>query len=147
MSVEKTAYLAYIKKSAKKSPLFIDCVKAFWVGGCICLAGQMLKNLYAGIGLSGETVKALVPSSIVLFAALLTAFGWFDKLAKFGGAGTLVPITGFANAVVSPAIDNKAEGWILGVGAKMFVIAGPVIVYGTAASVLYGVVYWLMHSI
>jgi stage V sporulation protein AC len=145
MSVEKTAYLAYIKQSAIKSPLFVDCVKAFIVGGCICLIGQLLKNLYTNLGISGETVKALVPSSIVLIAALLTALGWFDQIAKFGGAGTLVPITGFANAVVSPAIDNKSEGWILGVGAKMFIIAGPVIVYGTVASVLYGVIYWIMQ--
>lgn len=144
MSVEKTAYLDYVEKSIKKSPLVMDCIKAFWVGGSICLGGQLLKNLYTGFGFSEETVKALVPSTIVLFTAILTALGWFDKLAKFGGAGTLVPISGFANAVVAPAIDNKAEGWVLGLGAKFFIIAGPVILYGTLASVLYGVVYWLI---
>lgn len=144
MSVEKTAYLDYVEKSIKKSPLVMDCIKAFLVGGSICLGGQLLKNLYTGFGFSEETVKALVPSTIVLFTAILTALGWFDKLAKFGGAGTLVPISGFANAVVAPAIDNKAEGWVLGLGAKFFIIAGPVILYGTLASVLYGVVYWLI---
>lgn len=144
MSVEKTAYLAYVKLSAKKSPLLLDCMKAFLVGGSICMGGQLLKNLYTGFGLGEETVKALVPSSIVLITAILTALGWFDQIAKFGGAGTLVPISGFANALVAPAIDNKAEGWVLGLGAKIFIIAGPVILYGTLASVLYGVVYWLM---
>ena len=140
MSVQKAAYLAYVEKRAKKSPLVKDCIKAFLVGGSICVIGQLLKNLYTTIGLSEETVKALVPSSIVLATAIVTAIGWFDKLAKFGGAGTLVPISGFANAVVAPAIDNKAEGWVLGLGAKIFIIAGPVILYGTLASVLYGVV-------
>ena len=144
MSVQKAAYLAYVEKRAKKSPLVKDCIKAFLVGGSICVIGQLLKNLYTTIGLSEETVKALVPSSIVLATAIVTAIGWFDKLAKFGGAGTLVPISGFANAVVAPAIDNKAEGWVLGLGAKIFIIAGPVILYGTLASVLYGVVYWVM---
>ena len=147
MSVEKTAYLAYVEKSAKKSPLALDCIKAFLVGGSICLGGQLLKNLYSSIGLSEETVKALVPSSIILVTALLTALGWFDQLAKFGGAGTLVPISGFANAVVAPAIDNKAEGWVLGLGAKIFIIAGPVILYGTLASVFYGVIYWVIQAL
>lgn len=144
MSVQKAAYLAYVEKRAKKSSLVKDCIKAFLVGGSICVIGQLLKNLYTTIGLSEETVKALVPSSIVLATAIVTAIGWFDKLAKFGGAGTLVPISGFANAVVAPAIDNKAEGWVLGLGAKIFIIAGPVILYGTLASVVYGVVYWVM---
>ena len=147
MSVQKAAYLAYVEKRAKKSPLVKDCAKAFFVGGSICVIGQLLKNLYTTIGLSEETVKALVPSSIVLLTAIVTALGWFDQLAKFGGAGTLVPISGFANAVVAPAIDNKAEGWVLGLGAKIFIIAGPVILYGTLASVIYGVVYWVMGVI
>ena len=145
MSVEKRAYLDYVENSIQKSPLLADCIKAFIVGGSICLGGQLLKNLYAGLGLGEEIVKALVPSSIVLFTAILTAIGWFDQLAKFGGAGTLVPISGFANAVVAPAIDNKAEGWVLGLGAKIFIIAGPVILYGTLTSVIYGVIYWIMQ--
>lgn len=144
MSVQKAAYLTYVEKSAKKSPLVLDCFKAFFVGGSICLVGQLLKNLYTEIGLSEENVKALVPSSIVFLSAILTALGWFDQLAKFGGAGTLVPISGFANSVVAPAIDNKAEGWVLGLGAKIFIIAGPVILYGTLASTIYGVIYYIM---
>lgn len=144
MSVQKTAYLKYIEKNAKKSPIIVDSIKAFLVGGSICLIGQVLRNLYFVIGLSEDTVKALVPSSIVLITAIFTAIGVFDQLAKFGGAGTLVPISGFANAVVAPAIDNKAEGWVLGLGTKIFIIAGPVILYGTLASVIYGVVYWVM---
>ena len=144
MSVQKTAYLKYIEKNAKKSPIIVDSIKAFFVGGSICLIGQVLRNLYFVIGLSEDTVKALVPSSIVLITAIFTAIGVFDQLAKFGGAGTLVPISGFANAVVAPAIDNKAEGWVLGLGTKIFIIAGPVILYGTLASVIYGVVYWGM---
>lgn len=144
MSVEKTAYLKYIENNAKKSPVLLDSIKAFLVGGSICLIGQLLRNIYTRIGLSEDTVKALVPSSIVLITAIFTALGVFDRLAKFGGAGTLVPISGFANAVVAPAIDNKAEGWVLGLGTKIFIIAGPVILYGTLASVLYGVIYWIV---
>ena len=144
MSVQKAAYLKYIEKSAKKSPVLIDSIKAYLVGGGICLIGQVLRNLYASIGIGEDTVKSLVPSSIVLVTAILTAIGVFDQLAKFGGAGTLVPISGFANAVVAPAIDNKAEGWVLGLGTKIFIIAGPVILYGTLASVIYGVIYWII---
>lgn len=144
MSVQKAAYLNYVEESAKKSPLVLDCAKAFFVGGSICLIGQLLKNFYTNLGINEDTVKAMVPSSIVLLTAILTAIGLFDQLAKFGGAGTLVPISGFANAVVAPAIDNKAEGWVLGLGAKIFIIAGPVILYGTLASVIYGVIYWIM---
>ncbi len=143
MSVQKAAYLRYVEKSAKKSPLIADCAKAFLVGGSICTVGQLLKDLYTKMGISEENVKSLIPSSIILLTGLLTAVGLFDQLAKFGGAGTLVPISGFANAVVAPAIDNKAEGWVLGLGAKIFIIAGPVILYGTIASVLYGLLYWI----
>ena len=107
------------------------------------MLGQGFKNLYEYLKLPKESVKILVPVSLIFIAILLTGLGIFDKIAKLAGAGTLVPITGFANAVASPAIDTKAEGFILGVGAKMFTIAGPVIVYGTAASVVYGIVYWV----
>lgn len=144
MSVQKTAYVQYAEKSAKKSPLVADCAKAFFVGGSICLLGQFFIWSYGKLGLSETTVKMLVPSTIVFLTAIATALGWFDQLGKFGGAGTLVPISGFANSVVAPAIDNKAEGWVLGLGAKIFIIAGPVILYGTLASVIYGVIYYIM---
>ncbi|MBE6718120.1 MAG: stage V sporulation protein AC [Ruminococcaceae bacterium] len=140
---KKTAYQKYADRTAKKSPLFIDCTKAFIVGGLICTFAEALFNLYLSFSISEETVKILVPSTLIFITAIFTGIGIFDRLAKHAGAGTLVPITGFANAVVSPALDTKAEGFILGVGAKMFTIAGPVIVYGTVASVVYGVIYWI----
>ena len=113
------------------------------VGGLICTFAEYLYNVYLWLKISEDTVKILVPVTLIFLAALFTGLGIFDKLAKHAGAGTLVPITGFANAVVSPALDTKAEGYILGVGAKMFTIAGPVIVYGTVASVVYGLIYWI----
>ncbi len=139
----KTTYTVYAEKRARKSPLIQDCLNAFWIGGLICCIGQGLTELYSRLIENEETVKTLVPITLVFFAALLTGLGIFDNIAKIAGAGTLVPITGFANAVTSPAIDSKSEGFILGVGAKMFTIAGPVIVYGTVASVAYGVIYWI----
>lgn len=139
----KTKYEKYAEARAKKSDILGDCARAFLVGGIICAIGQALFILYRSLSISEETVKILVPVTIIFFTALLTGIGIFDKIAKFAGAGTLVPITGFANAVVSPAIDNKNEGQILGLGAKIFVISGPVILFGTAASVIYGVVYYI----
>ena len=144
---QKTAYQKYADKTAKKSPLLLDCIKAFVVGGLICTFAELLFNFYLKLQIKEETVKLLVPVTLIFLSAFFTSVGVFDKLAKHAGAGTLVPITGFANAVVSPALDTKAEGYVLGVGAKMFTIAGPVIVYGTVASVVYGIVYWLMKVI
>jgi len=141
---KQTSYAAYADKRSKKSPLILDCLRAFVVGGLICCIGQGLTELYTALSLKEDTVKTLVPVTLIFLTALLTGFGIFDNIAKYAGAGTLVPITGFANAVSSPAIDCKSEGFVLGVGAKMFTVAGPVIVYGTVASVLYGIVYWLM---
>lgn len=140
---QKTQYQKYADKTAKKSPLFLDCIKAFTVGGAICAFAEFLYNIYLKLPISEDTVKIMVPSTLIILTAVFTGLGVFDKLAKHAGAGTLVPITGFANAVVSPAIDTKSEGFVLGVGAKMFTIAGPVIVYGTVASVIYGLVYWI----
>ena len=114
------------------------------VGGCICTVGQMLRDVFQNLcSLSEETAGTLTSVSLILAAVILTALGVFDNLAKRAGAGTLVPITGFANAVVSPAIDSHAEGLILGVGAKIFTVAGPVLLYGTLAGFVYGVIYWL----
>ena len=136
-------YKQFAERRAPKSPSVKDCVKAFCFGGLICMIGQAFADFYRFRGASEETVKLLVPVTLIFLAALLTGLGVFDKIAKHAGAGTLVPITGFANSVVAPAIDNKAEGFVLGVGAKMFIIAGPVIVYGLFAGVLYGIVYWV----
>ncbi len=143
MGVNKETYKKFADQNAEKSPLLMDCVKAFIFGGLICLLGQALLTLYQAWGLSEDTAKPTMSVSMIFLAAVLTGLGLFDKIAKHAGAGTLVPITGFANSVVAPAIDNKAEGWILGLGAKIFIIAGPVILYGTLASTVYGVIYYI----
>jgi len=145
MKDKKTTYKAYAEKRAKKSSLVSDCIKAFIIGGLICSLGQFLYDLYLKkFDLVESNVKILVPVTLIFLTAVLTGIGIFDNIAKHAGAGTLVPITGFANSVVSPAIDNKAEGMVLGLGAKIFIIAGPVILYGALASILYGVVYYIV---
>ena len=136
-------YNEMTKKMSPPSPKIKDFIWAYVVGGVICTVGQLLTELYKNFDLSEKTVKMAVPATLIFIAALLTGLKLFNKIAKHAGAGTLVPITGFANAVVSPAIEFKNEGWILGVGANMFKIAGPVIAYGTIASVVYGVIYWI----
>ena len=138
MNMDKESYGKYVKSRMPKSPILKDCTFAFLIGGGIC---ALAEYLYWKV--PEETAKTLVPVTLVFVAALLTGLGIFDDIAKYAGAGTLVPITGFANAVAAPAIENKSEGFIMGVGAKMFTIAGPVIVYGTLCSVVYGVIYWL----
>lgn len=144
MNLDKKQYKRYAAAHAPKSPLISDCLRAFFVGGIICTLGQFLGNLYQKIpNIDRESASLLCSATLIFLAVLLTALGVFDKIAKFAGAGTLVPITGFANAVASPAIDSRAEGMILGVGAKIFTVAGPVILYGTLAGLVWGVIYWL----
>ena len=126
-----------------KSPIVKDCVMAFVVGGLICTLGQALINLYTFLGLDKGAAGTACSMTLVALSALLTGLSLYDNIAKHAGAGTLVPITGFANSVAAPAVEFKTEGFILGVGAKMFTIAGPVIVYGVSASVVYGLIYWL----
>jgi len=135
------------KQASANSTLLPDCLWAFGVGGGICLAGEVLRQLYLTLGFAKQDAGLLVSASLILASAAATALGWYHKLAEKAGAGTLVPITGFANSVVSAAIEFKAEGLVTGVGAKMLVVAGPVIVYGAAASVVYGVVYWVLTLI
>lgn len=137
-------YGKYVARRAARSPVLKNCAAAFWVGGLICLCGQLLMILYRRVGVPLELVSTLTSVTLVFVAVFLTALGVFDRIARYAGAGTLVPITGFANAVVSPAIDFKSEGFITGMAAKMFAVAGPVIVFGTLASVLYGVVLMLL---
>ena len=144
MNLDSKSYKKYAKERAKKSPLAKDSLMAFLIGGAICMLGQAIMIIYKAVGVPDDMAKSLVPVTLIFLAALFTGIGIFDNLAKIAGAGTLVPITGFANAVVSPAIDNKSEGFIMGVGAKMFVVVGPVIVYGIISSVLYGVVYYIV---
>ena len=141
--LSKKEYGELVKKVSPPSHKLKDCLWAFFIGGGICNFGQLLFFLFKNFGFEEKICYTLVSISIIFLTALFTALGLFDKLAKKAGAGTLVPISGFANAVSSPAIEFKSEGFVLGVGAKMFTIAGPVIVYGTVASVVYGVIYWI----
>ena len=136
-------YEKLVQKAAPKSPIGKDCLNAFWIGGLICVLGQILTNTYGSIGLGKDAASTATSITLVVLSALLTGLSLYDNLAKYGGAGTLVPITGFANAIAAPAVEFKTEGFILGVGAKLFTIAGPVIVYGLSASVVYGFIYWL----
>ena len=135
-------YQDLVHNTTPKSPLLKDCIKAFVFGGSICCFGEVLKTLYTLAGLNEDEVKLAVSGTLIVITAILTGAGVFDNIAKHAGAGTAVPITGFANSVVSPAVEFSVEGRILGTGAKMFNLAGPVIVYGTVASVVYGVIYW-----
>ena len=143
MNIDKETYKKYVKKRAPRSPLFKDMALAFLVGGAICAFAEGLYNIYLALSVEEEDVRVLVPITLVLLASFATGIGVFDSVAKHAGAGTLVPITGFSNAVIAPALDDKSEGLVMGVGAKMFTIAGPVIVYGVIASVVYGIIYWL----
>ena len=136
-------YGKLVQQMAPKSPILKNCLKAFLVGGSICLLGQVIMELYQMWGVSKENSATGASMTLVALSALFTGLSLYDNLAKHAGAGTLVPITGFANAVSSAAIEFKTEGFILGVGAKMFTIAGPVIVYGVSASVVYGIIYWI----
>ena len=145
MNMNKETYKKYADARAPKSPVLKNCIRAFAVGGSICTLGQGLTTVFTRLcQMSKEDAGTLTAATLVLIAAILTGLGIFDRIAKFAGAGTLVPITGFANAVVSPAIDSHSEGLILGVGAKIFSVAGPVLLYGTLAGCLYGVVYWIV---
>ena len=140
MNMSPKEYNRYVARLAKKSPLGKDLLNSFLIGGLICVIGQLILNGYTALELSEQDAAAATSVSLVFLSAVLTGLSVYDDLAKIAGAGTLVPITGFANAVVSPAIEIKAEGFVTGMAAKMFIIAGPVIVYGTVASVLYGII-------
>ena len=142
MNLDKEQYKKYAAAHAPKSPLIKDCLRAFLIGGLICAIGQGLTDLY-GNWLEREDASALTSVTLIFAAVALTAIGLFDRIAKFAGAGTLVPITGFANSVASPAIDSRAEGLVLGVGAKIFTVAGPVLLYGTLSGAIFGVIYYL----
>ena len=142
MDMTNKEYAAYVKAKAPKSPLLKDCIFAFLIGGLICIGGQALTDFFMAQGLDKDSAGTATSISLVFISALLTGLNLYNSLGRFAGAGTLVPITGFANSVVSPAIDFKSEGLITGMATKMFVVAGPVIVFGTAASILYGVIYY-----
>ena len=136
-------YGKLVKEISPKSPIVKDCINAFWIGGLICTIGQAFMNLYNYFGLDETNAGTATSMTLVALSALLTGLSLYDNIAKYAGAGTLVPITGFANSIAAPAVEFKTEGFVLGVGAKMFTIAGPVIVYGVSASVVYGLIYWI----
>ena len=142
--MEKKVYKKLADAHAPKSPLLKNCLNAFWTGGLVCVLGEGLRTLYErAAGLPETQAGTLTSVTLVFLAALLSGIGVYDRIARLAGAGTLVPITGFANAVVSPAIDSRAEGLVLGVGAKIFSVAGPVLLYGTLSGAIYGVIYFL----
>lgn len=139
MEITPELYKDMTDRIMPKSKSYMNIPKAFLIGGAICLLGECLLNLYEYMGLDKEAAGSWTSITLVFLSALLTGLGWYERIAKHAGAGTLVPITGFANGVAAPAIEARTEGWILGVGAKIFTIAGPVLLYGTAASVIYGI--------
>ncbi len=145
--MDKKEYKKLVDKKTPSSKLFTNCIKAFLFGGAICTLGQLLFALYEPMGMGEELTGGAVSVTLIFIGVLLTGLNIYPKLAKHAGAGTIVPITGFANSVASPAIEAKTEGMVMGVGAKIFTIAGPVIVYGTVASVVCGVIYWVMQVI
>ncbi len=142
-TVTKTEYDQRVKQASPNSPVLKDCCLAFLFGGAICTLGQILAGLYQNLGLDIKDARACVSISLIFLSALLTALGWYDNIAKHAGAGTLVPITGFANSMVSPAMEFKSEGFITGLGAKMFIVSGPVLVFGITASIVYGFIVFL----
>ena len=144
MNMSKKEYNAYVQRLAPKSPIWKDLLNAFWTGGLICVLGQLIQNGWAAAGLDKDAAGSATAISLIFLSAVLTALSVYNCIAKFAGAGTLVPITGFANSITSPAMEYKSEGFILGVGAQIFQVAGPVIVYGTAASVVVGFIYYLI---
>ena len=140
MNMTNTEYGKYVNAKSKPSPTLKNCAWAFLVGGLICMLGQLLMEFYQSRGLGKDDSATAVSVTLILLAAVLTGLGLFDKLAKRAGAGTLVPITGFANAMVSPALEYRSEGMVTGTAVKLFTIAGPVLVFGSSASVIYGII-------
>ncbi|MEG0546512.1 MAG: stage V sporulation protein AC [Oscillospiraceae bacterium] len=143
MATSNKDYDQMTKKASPPSPKILNLVKAFLIGGGICTFGQLLNSLFAYLGLNEAEIKAATPITLIVITAFLTGIGVFDKIAKHAGAGTIVPITGFANSIVSPAMEFQAEGRILGTGAKIFSIAGPVIAYGCSAAFVYGIIAYI----
>lgn len=143
LDIQNENYKKYAKAHAPKSKVFVNTVKAFLFGGLICAIGQAFKALYSGFGLEERDAFMAVSITFVFISALLTGLGIFPKIAKHAGAGTIVPITGFANSVTSAAIDSKSEGWVLGMGAKIFTVAGPVLLYAVLSGTAYGIIYFI----
>ncbi len=147
MRISNKQYDEMVKKASPNSPIVLDCIKAFLIGGAICCFGQLLFYIFRKSGMSLDESRSLVSIALIIITAILTGIGVFDKIAKHAGAGTIVPITGFANSVVSPAMEFKSEGFIMGTGASIFKVAGPVILYGTTAASLYGMIYFIVEKV
>ena len=145
--VSRKEYNKIVERNSPKSKTLQNCARAFVFGGAICAVGQGIMEIISLLGAKDQDARTLTSVALIFLGVLLTLLGVYDKIAKYAGAGTLVPITGFANAVSAPAIEFKTEGFITGVGAKMFIIAGPVIVYGTSAAIIYGAVLWVLHML
>ena len=142
----KQTYQDYVDKKSPNSPIWKNCINAFWVGGLICSIGQIILNICKERGFDTQTSGTIVSILLIGFAAFLTGLNLFNKLGKFAGAGSLVPITGFANSIVSPAMEYKSEGYVMGVGGKMFTVAGPVLVFGISASIIVGIIYLIFNT-
>ena len=147
MNADNKTYKRFAEARAKKSPVLKNCARAFVTGGMICTAGHGLRDLFSRLGVGDENAGLLTSTVLILVAVTLTGAGVFDKIARFSGAGTLVPITGFANAIASSAIDSRTEGYVPGVGAKIFTVAGPVLVWGISAGAAYGIIYRAVQMI
>lgn len=143
MDISNEQYDKMVKKASPPSKVLLNCIKAFLFGGAICCFGQLLLTLYTKAGMNYDESRAMVSITLIVITAILTGIGIFDRIAKHAGAGTIVPITGFANSTVSPALEFKSEGFIMGTGANIFRISGPVILYGISAAMLYGLIYWI----
>ena len=142
----KKAYQEYVDKKTPNSPILKNCFNAFWVGGLICTIGQIILNICKERGFDTQASGAIVSILLIVIAAFLTGLNLFNKIGKFAGAGSLIPITGFANSIVSPAMEYKSEGYVMGVGGKMFTVAGPVLVFGISASIIVGIIYLIFNT-
>lgn len=140
-------YQEYVEQKSPNSPIIKNCFNSFWVGGLICTLGQVIMEFCKYRGFNTEISATIVSISLIFLSAFLTAINWFNRIGKFAGAGSLIPITGFANSIVSPSMEYKSEGYVMGVGAKMFTVAGPVLVYGISTSVLVGIVYFIFNGL
>lgn len=147
MSISENEYNKMAKTASPDSPIVMNCIKAFLFGGAICCFGELLFYLYGLTGFSDDEIRILVPVTLIVITSVITAFGVFDNIARHAGAGTIVPITGFANSVVCSAMEFKNQGKVMGVGANIFSIAGPVILFGTAAATVYGLIFWLVEKV
>ncbi len=147
MNLSNEKYDKMVKKASPNSPIILDCIRAFIIGGLICSFGQLLTVMFEAIKMKPDEIRISVSVTLICIAAFLTAVGLFDKIAKFAGAGTLVPITGFANSVVAPAVEFKSEGFVMGTGANIFRVSGPVIAYGILSATAFGLIYYIMEQV